>query len=65
MKKYWKPFEQKEYRTVKYIGRSAAWKGPYLFRDIHERYLKDAGYISTCEGVELSIGSLQYLFKQL
>lgn len=65
MKKYWKPFEQKEYRTVKYIGRSAAWKGPYLFRDIHEKYLKDAGYISTCEGIELSIGSLQFLFKEL
>lgn len=65
MKKYWKPLDQKIYRSVKYIGRSAAWKGPYLFRDIHEKHLRNAGYISTCEGIELSIGSLQFLMKEL
>lgn len=63
MKKFWKPFEEKEHRTIKYIGRSAAWKGPYLFRDMHEKVFKKNGYISTCEGIELSLGSLQFLFK--
>lgn len=65
MKKFWKPFSEKEYRTIKYIGRSAAWKGPYLFREMHEKEFKKNGYISTCEGIELSIGSLQFLFKEL
>lgn len=65
MKKFWKPFEEKTYRTIKYIGRSAAWKGPYLFRDMHEQHFKKNGYISSCEGIELSLGSLQFLFKSL
>ena len=61
-KKYWKEFEEKDYRTIKFLGRTAAWKGPWLFRDLHESHFKNAGYISTCEGIEMSIQSLQYLF---
>lgn len=65
MKRFWKPLDQKEYRTVKFIGRSASWKGPYDFRNVHEKFLRSNGYISTCEGIEMSIGSLQFLLKQL
>lgn len=65
LKPFWKPFSQKESKTIKFIGRSAAWKGPYLFRDMHEKQFKSHGYISTCEGIELSLGSLQFLFKEL
>lgn len=65
LKNFWKPFSEKERRTIKFIGRSAAWKGPYLFRDMHEKVFRQNGYISTCEGIELSIGSLQFLFKEL
>lgn len=36
-----------------------------MFRDIHEKFLKKNGYISVCEGIERSIGSVQYLFKQV
>lgn len=65
LKAFWKPFSQKESKTIKFIGRSAAWKGPYMFRDVHEKVFKSHGYISTCEGIELSLGSLQFLFKEL
>ena len=61
-KHYWKPFEEKEYRTIKFLGRVAAWKGPWLFREMHKRYFKNNNYISTCEGIEMSIQSLQFLY---
>lgn len=62
-KKYWKSFEEKEYRTIKFLGRVAAWKGPWLFREMHEKYFKGLGYIATLEGIEMSIQSLQFLYK--
>ena len=62
-KKYWKPFEEKEYRTIKFLGRVAAWKGPWLFREMHEKYFRERGFIATLEGIEMSIQSLQFLYK--
>lgn len=63
LKPFWKPFEQKGKKTIKFIGRSAGWKGPWKFRDLHWSYFKDEGYISTIEGIELSIGVLNELYK--
>ena len=65
LKKFWKPFEDKDHRTVKFIGRSSAWKGPFAFRDLHWKHLMKDGYISTAEGIELSIGTLSDIFKQI
>ncbi len=62
-KRFWKPFEEKEYRTIKFLGRVAAWKGPWLFREMHEKYFRDRGFIATLEGIEMSIQSLQFLYK--
>ena len=59
---YWKDFNDKEYRTIKFLGRVAAWKGPWLVRELHEKYFKDNGYICTLEGIEMSIQSLQFLY---
>ena len=65
LKKFWKPFESKDYRTVKFIGRSSAWKGPFVFRDLHWKHFMKDGYISSAEGIELSIGTLADIFKQI
>lgn len=61
---YWKHFEEKEYRTLKFVGRSANWKGPWLVRDIHQKYLKDKDFITTVEGIEGSIGTVVELYKE-
>jgi hypothetical protein len=61
---YWKHFEEKEYKTIKFIGRSAVWKGPWLLRDIHYNYLKDYGFTTTIEGIEGSIQTVPELYKE-
>ena len=63
--KFWKPVSEKEYKTIKFIGRSAAWKGPWKFRDFHYDYLKNDGWISSAEGIELSLGSLNQIYSEL
>lgn len=64
LKPFWKTFEQKDAKTIKFIGRSAGWKGPWKFRDLHDAYFRKNGYISTIEGIELSIGVLPELYKE-
>ena len=64
LKPFQKPFSKKAPKTMKFIGRSAGWKGPWVFRDLHDAYFKKAGYISTIEGIELSIGVLPELYKE-
>lgn len=64
-KSYWKPFNEKLNKSIKFIGRAASWKGPYLFRELHEKYFKKEGYICSCEGMEMSIGSLDTMLKSL
>lgn len=61
---YWKHFDDKEYKTIKFIGRSAIWKGPWLLRDIHQNHFKDLGFITTIEGIEGSIQTVQELYKE-
>ena len=61
-KRFWKTFEEKEYRTIKFLGRVAEWKGPWLFREMHEKCFREKGFISTLEGIEMSIQSLQFLY---
>lgn len=63
-KEFHKPFCEKDKKTIKFIGRSAVWKGPWLVRDIHGKYLKDEGYITTLEGIEGSIQTVSELYKQ-
>ena len=63
--KYWKPFEEKTYKSIKFLGRSAPWKGPWLLRDLHTKYFKDAGYITSAEGIEQSIQSVNEIYKCL
>ena len=48
-------------KTCWFVGRSAQWKGWREFRDFHTNYLKDDGYVSVIEGIELSINAKQDL----
>lgn len=59
---YWKHFEDKEHKTIKFIGRSAVWKGPWLLRDLHKNHFKDLGFITTLEGIEGSIQTVPELY---
>ena len=56
--------KEKQYKVVRFMGRSANWKGPWLVRDIHENYLKSQGYITILEGIEGSIGTVAELYKE-
>lgn len=46
-------------KTCWFIGRSAQWKGWREFRDFHTTTLRNAGYTSVIEGIELSINAKQ------
>ena len=63
--KFWKKFEDKEPKTIKFIGRDSAWKGPWAFRDFHYNWLMKDGWIASAEGIGLSIGTLNDIFKQI
>lgn len=60
--KYRKPFSEKTEKTVKFIGHSSPMKGTWKIRDFHWKYLKDRNYITTEEGIEVSIGTLPELY---
>ena len=49
-------------RLCYFIGRSATWKGWTDFRYLHENYLKEKGYVSIIEGIEMSINAKDNLF---
>lgn len=53
--KYWKPIEETYEEYVRWIGRTAMWKGPALMIDYHQDVLMDAGFITVLEGLEASI----------
>jgi hypothetical protein len=63
-KKYWKPFYEKDPDTIKFIGRSANWKGPWLLRDIHNSHFRKEGFITSIEGIEGSIQTVKELYKE-
>lgn len=61
--KYWKPINEIDPKSFKWIGRSTGWKGPDLAFAMQREYLREAGFLTTLEGMELSIGSLGFFFK--
>lgn len=56
--------DDKDYKTIRFMGRSATWKGPWLVRDLHYKYFKEQGYITILEGIEGSIGTVSELYKE-
>lgn len=63
--KYWTPYEEKEKKSLRFIGRAAIWKGPWVVKDIHTKFLRKDGYITYLEGIESALHSIQYIFKSL
>lgn len=61
-KDFW--VNEKSYKTIRFMGRSAAWKGPWLVRDLHEKFFKTKGYVTILEGIEGSIGTVAELYKE-
>lgn len=62
-KQFWKPMTEKIDKTYGFIGRSAHWKGPELVYKIHDSGLRQNNFITTLEGMELSIGALGLFFN--
>jgi hypothetical protein len=54
-KDYWKPIERQDPKIVRWVGRTAMWKGPDIMIDVHNDHLKDKGFITVLEGLEASI----------
>jgi hypothetical protein len=62
-KKYWKDIGEVDPKAFKWIGRSTGWKGPELAFTMHREHLREAGFLTSLEGMEMSIGSLSFFFK--
>lgn len=56
--KYWKPISDQDDKTLRWIGRCAMWKGPVEVIELHNKYLRQHGFITVLEGLEASVQSL-------
>lgn len=52
--KYWKPIDYTSPIKHKWIGRTTSWKGYVQMFKFHNEFLRQAGYITTFEGIEKS-----------
>jgi len=52
---HWRPIEFQQHNMVRWIGRTAMWKGPSLMIDFHQDALMENGFITVLEGLEASI----------
>jgi hypothetical protein len=52
---HWRPIEFQQHNVVRWIGRTAMWKGPNLMIDFHQDALMENGFITVLEGLEASI----------
>lgn len=62
-KTYWKPIEEQQANVVRWIGRTAMWKGPDLMVDFHNEKLQSSDFITILEGLEASIQYTLVLYK--
>ena len=62
-KKYWKPIEHQDPRTIRWIGRTSGWKGPNLMMDFHRDCMQNRGFITILEGLEAQIGWWTLLYN--
>jgi len=51
----WKPIEEQDPRYIRWVGRSAMWKGPDVLIDLHNKHYREKGFITVLEGLEASI----------
>lgn len=64
-KKYWKPIEEQRSNVIRWVGRSAGWKGPQILIDFHQKQMKERGFITILEGLEASIGYKGILYENI
>ena len=62
-KDYWKPIEQQNPNLVRWVGRTAMWKGPDIMIDFHNDHLRKNNFITILEGLEASINYPAVLYK--
>jgi len=62
-KDYWKPIEQQNPYYVRWVGRTAMWKGPDVMIDFHNDHLCKNHFITILEGLEASINYPAVLYK--
>lgn len=63
--RYWKPTADQQNNVIRWVGRSAGWKGPQILIDFHQKQLKDRGFITILEGLEASIGYKGILYENI
>lgn len=61
-KKYWKPIEEQNPYLVRWVGRTAMWKGPDHMIDFHNEYFRKHSFITILEGLEASINYKPVLY---
>lgn len=59
---YWKPVSEQDPLTLRWIGRTARWKGPRLVLDFHDEQLRRRGFRTVLEGLEASINYVIVLY---
>ena len=59
---YWKPIELQDSKKLRWIGRSARWKGPAIMLDFHQEELRSSGFCTILEGLEASIAYSTVLY---
>ena len=61
---YWKPIEDQNPFLVRWVGRTAMWKGPDIMIDFHNEQLRQRNFITILEGLEASINYPAVLYKK-
>ena len=62
-KDYWKPIEDQDPYLVRWVGRTAMWKGPDVMIDFHNDHLRKNNFVTILEGLEASINYPAVLYK--
>lgn len=63
--KYIRPYDDKEPKSIHFLGRRADWKGIYEVKRLQYEYLGKHGFTTVMEGIERDIGSLKFLYKEV
>ena len=54
--------QEKTHKTISFIGRPTAWKGMWLFRDLHYNYFMKDNWISIIEGMDITMSTMLQLY---
>ena len=60
---YWKPVEQHDIKTHRWIGRNTSWKGVDQMIDFHTSHLRQFGAITIMEGVDRNPAFIDFAKK--